>query len=209
MDRTVMMPVTCLNKDHGHGPAPVGPWCFSLSIDTKPVWPLNRENSAVCWDLDSTLADTRHRFHLIEKIKAGEATWDEHSLACTDDEPLTGAISLMRLLAPHHTQHIVSGRSAVAAYRTRAWLEKHQVPFDEICLRRRDDFTENGLIKARYVRELQALGIQVVMFFEDWPPVAAVVHEMTGVPAVVLTPPRALLHPELAPGTENFTMGTQ
>jgi hypothetical protein len=167
----------------------------------------SRESSAVCWDLDSTLADTRHRFHLIEKIKAGEATWDEHSLACADDEPLTSAIALMRLLFPHHTQHIVSGRSTVAAYQTRVWLEKHQVPFDALCLRRPDDFTENGLIKVRYVRELQAQGIKVVCFFEDWPPAAAVIRELTGVPTVVLTPPQRA--PGVAPGTENFTMGTQ
>jgi hypothetical protein len=190
-------PQNCLNKDHAHGPDPVGSWCFARSIDEKPAWPLNRENSACCWDLDSTLAGTRHRFHLIEKIKAAGIAddvtgWNEHSLACADDEPIESAITLMRLLAPHHAQHIISGRSAVAEKLTRDWLEKYGVPFDEIRLRRPDDFTGNAQIKINYVRELRERGLTVVLFFEDYPPVAQQIHEETGVPVVTLTPPATL-----------------
>lgn len=173
---------------------------------------MDREDSVCCWDLDSTLADTRHRFRLIEKIKAGEATWDEHSLACVDDEPIGSAIALMRLLFPHHAQHIVSGRSAVARDQTLTWLEKYQVPFDALQLRRPDDFTENGLIKVRYVRELEARSRRVVMFFEDYPPVAEQIHEMTGVPVTVLTPPyRGETHSRIEnpAADQNITMGTQ
>jgi len=148
-----------------------------------------RENSACCWDLDSTLAGTRHRFHVIEQIKAGQATWDDHSMACADDEPLTASIALMRLLAPYHAQHIISGRSAVAEKLTHGWLARHDVPADHVELRDPDDFTENGLIKARYVQKLQAQGITVAMFFEDWAPAAELIHELTGVPVAVLTPP--------------------
>jgi hypothetical protein len=154
--------------------------------------PLHRENSACCWDLDSTLADTRHRFHLIGKIKAGEATWDEHSLACANDQPIESAIALMRLLAPHHAQHIVSGRSAIAEKLTHGWLARHHVPFDEIALRHPDDFTGNAQIKIDYVRKLRERGLTVVMFFEDYPPVAQQILEATGVPVVTLTPPAVL-----------------
>jgi hypothetical protein len=178
---------------------------------------MNRENSVCCWDLDSTLADTRHRFHLIEKIKAAGIPddvrgWNEHSLACADDGPLEGAIALMRLLRPHHTQHIVSGRSNVARDLTLTWLINHDVPAARLTLRDPRDFTENGLIKVRYVRELEARGIRVVMFFEDYPPVAEQIHEMTGVPVTVLTPPyRGETHSRIenpAPD-QNIAMGTQ
>ncbi len=45
-------------------------------------------NAVVLWDLDSTLANTSHRQHMVPLIKAhteGGPTWEDYSLACTED----------------------------------------------------------------------------------------------------------------------------
>ena len=52
-----------------------------------------------CWDLDSTLCDTRHRQHMAAQVREKKATWLEYSLACADDEPIEGAVAMVRFIA--------------------------------------------------------------------------------------------------------------
>lgn len=145
----------------------------------------------VGWDLDSSLCSTMHRRHLIPKIRAGEATWDDYSMLCVDDPPIEGAVALMRLMKEmdHRVRHVaISGRSARAMRLTNAWADKHRVPLSRIMLRPDGDHTPNGPWKVQCIRKLEAEGNQVRLFVEDWDETARYVREHTGIPVLGLNP---------------------
>ena len=145
------------------------------------------DKRAVCWDLDSTLANTTHRQHMVPLIKAGKATWLDYSLRCADDEPIEGAATLVRLLYNARVwQFGVSGRSASAEDATRDWLKRHNVPLDDVFLRPDGDYTENGLFKVRVLGQLKADGFDVVLFIDDWQETADIIAAATPVPVLVV-----------------------
>lgn len=143
----------------------------------------------VGWDLDSSVASTMHRRHLIPKIRAGEATWHDYSELCPDDEPIEGSVALMRLMfqLDPRVQHVaISGRSVRALGLTQNWADAHGIPFDRYMLRPDDE--ENGSWKVRCIRQLQAEGHTVRLFVEDWAPAAKHIREQTGVPVLGVNP---------------------
>lgn len=145
----------------------------------------------VCWDLDSSLASTIHRRYLIPKILAGEATWDDYSMRCFDDPPIEGAVALMRLLTdldPEVRHVAVSGRSARAQFLTQQWAVSFAVPLSRYMLRPDGDRTPNGEWKVSCIRQLQAEGLRVRLFVEDWGPAAAYIREHTGISVLGLNP---------------------
>ena len=144
---------------------------------------------AVGFDLDSTLASTMHRRHLVPEIKAGRATWDDYSALSPGDTPIAGAVALARLLhAAGHPQYAISGRSQCAYGKTWAWLMDHDVPMNGLILRPEGDRTDNKLFKVAKIRELQAEGIEFCLFVEDWMPVAEYITEQTGIPVLGVNP---------------------
>jgi FMN phosphatase YigB (HAD superfamily) len=148
--------------------------------------------SVVFVDLDSTLADTRHRQHMIEDARAAgrEPDWEAYSLACAGDEPIPGTIQLVRMLT-WEGYHIVilSGRSEAAMYRTNEWLYRNQVPFNELILRPKavsyamspEEFKIAAIeawIDRNPDHDDPAGGpVRPTLIVEDWPPAADAMKE--------------------------------
>lgn len=167
--RTQVIPVV---SDNWHIP----------QLSWKPVY---------CWDLDSTIASTVQRRHMVEEIRAdaalaGEGAWDRYAMACADDAPITGSVALMRELRGPHV--VISGRSGCAAQLTQAWFEYHDVPVHATLLRAEGDHTRNGLYKVRVIEALRKAGVTVSLFFEDWKEAAEEIAARTGVPVVGINP---------------------
>jgi hypothetical protein len=143
--------------------------------------------TAVCWDKDSTLADTSHRQWMVKDIREKKGTtWEDYARACGPDKPILSARQLMRLLAPHHAQVIMTG--AYDCPEARNWLREHNFPYHGLYMREAGDNRPNGVLKAKWIKELQALGTDVVLFVEDWPEAAEDIRRLTGVPVLVLNP---------------------
>jgi hypothetical protein len=143
--------------------------------------------TAVVFDRDSTLAYTRHRWHL-SPMADPKSSWAAYAAACLEDSPIRGAVAAARLHYPHHRVHICSGMDASAAYRNRLWLDRHFIPYDEIRLRREgDEITRNEDLKVDYLQELRARGIEPVLFYEDWGPAADAIWRLAQVPVVGVT----------------------
>ncbi len=146
--------------------------------------------SVVLWDLDSTLANTMHRQPMIPLIKAEAGpTWEDYSMACTDDTPVEGAVTLVRLLShlePLVAQYGVSGRSEAARDLTLAWFARHDIPLDGLFLRPAGDHTPNGIYKVGVITQLRDSGLNVALFVEDWAETAAYIREETGVPVLLV-----------------------
>ncbi len=140
----------------------------------------------VCVDLDSTLADTRHRRHLVDPANPD---WRTYSLAAGADRPIEGPIELVRLLAQTCSIVILSARDEASRSLTEEWLRRHDVPHDGLILYRDGmDPTDLGEYKSLKVRGMRADGHRVVLVVEDAPAVADAVRS-TGVPVLLLTPP--------------------
>lgn len=150
---------------------------------------MNREDldTAVLFDLDSTLGDTRHRWHLSPKANP-LSSWDAYCAARMDDPPIIGAVTAARLHYPHHQVHICSGSGESSADVTRAWLDMHRIPYDVLRQRADGDRRPNAEIKIAYIEKLHASGIRVVLFYEDFPAVAQEIPARTGVPVVCVNP---------------------
>jgi hypothetical protein len=163
--------------------------------------------AAVVWDLDSTVADTLHRHHMLDGIKAWYAavetwgdeeqavlagnvkvTWDDYSMACIRDTPVAGTVTLMRMLWKSSLQIAVSGRNAVANELTQKWVRLHKVPLDKIVLRVAGDFTHSDEYKVRELSALEEAGITVLAYIDDWPSTATAVTLATGIPSLMVNP---------------------
>jgi hypothetical protein len=150
---------------------------------------LNREDldTAVLFDLDSTLGDTRHRWHL-SPMANPLSSWEAYCGARMGDVPLLGPVTLARLLYPHHQIHICSGSEASSGDVTRSWLNMHRVPYDVLKQRPEGDRRKNHVLKISYIEELHARGTRVVLFLEDHPEVAEEIPRATGVPVLGVNP---------------------
>jgi len=143
-------------------------------------------NTAVIFDLDSCLADTRHRWHL-SPMADPSSTWTAYCAARLGDAPIPGTVAAARLHYPHHQVNICSGSEATAEEVTRAWLDLHRVPYDALVLRTDPD-ASNADIKVGYIEFLRSVGVEPVLFYEDHPDVAREIYERTGVPVAGVNP---------------------
>jgi hypothetical protein len=132
--------------------------------DTLPV---------VVFDLDSTLADTRHRRQYLEGITITcPEDWAQYHTHCLDDAPVHGTIQLARLLHPHHRITILTARPDTKEIRekTEMWLDLHQVMYDSLILLPLDEHRPTGEWKTDVVAKMQADGYDVALMVDDWGP---------------------------------------
>jgi len=140
----------------------------------------------VVWDLDSTLARTSQRHWMLDRIRAGDADWDDYAMECVGDDPAEGPVQLMRLM-PQYRHVIISGRSARAVDLTVSWLSSHQVPADELRLAPPGGCPPGGAFKVSEIRAIQAEGREVLLVVEDFAEAAALIRQETGIPVLGIT----------------------
>lgn len=162
-------------------------------------------STAVLADLDSTIADTRQRWHLSPMADPAlddpALDWVRYSKACVGDVPLPGTIRALKLHWTEHQIHLVSGSGDESRKERILWLRRHKVPYDYLRLRPPGDSTPNGELKVRYIEWLRERGIEVLLFYEDWPEAARLIWEKTGVPVLGVNP----FYPE---DEQRFAQGT-
>jgi hypothetical protein len=151
------------------------------------VNPRDRLKTAVWFDIDSCLADTRHRWGL-SPMADPESSWDIYCAARMGDLPIPGTVAAARVHYMHHQVHLFSGSEDSSGDVTRKWLDTFRVPYDGLRQRAAGDDRANADIKIGYIQDLQALGIEVILGYEDHQDVAPVVYARTGVPVVGVNP---------------------
>jgi len=140
------------------------------------------------FDLDSTICNTEQRQWMVPKIKAGEASWADYSMASADDVPVDGVVRLLLALHDHYLIFIMSGRSEKARQISEHWLEKHGIPYDRLLLKPEGEDTENGLLKVQWIKQLEAEGFHFRLYVEDWPATADVIRGGAHIPVLVVNP---------------------
>ncbi|MGH9065915.1 MAG: MBL fold metallo-hydrolase, partial [Acidimicrobiales bacterium] len=146
----------------------------------------------VCVDLDSTLADTSHRHHLVLDGDDRDRTdWLAYSMACAGDSPIAGPCRLVGLLAGDHRIVVVSSRDGKARKLTEEWLEAQGIPYDELILGGGDGAPSDlHEFKIHHLRTLVEAGHQLDLVIDDLPGLPAAVAEAgLGVPVLTVRPP--------------------
>lgn len=122
--------------------------------------------NVVIFDLDGTLACGKHRLHLLPtKDLHLTESWTEFNLACADDA-LTGANAALAeaLWYQGHEVIILTGRSDIARDLTVDWLDKHDISYDRLIMRRHDDNRKDTIIKEE---ELRRIGLDRILLCVD------------------------------------------
>lgn len=127
----------------------------------------------VVWDLDGSLADGRHRLHLLPtKDYDKTESWTEFNLAAVDDLPFWDNIELCNVFAHSGDYRVVilTGRSDVARDITVEWLSQHGVCYDDLVMRSHSDNRKDTVIKEEYLR---SIGLEnILCCFDDLPHIA-------------------------------------
>ena len=126
-------------------------------------------------DIDGTVADARHRLHLI----AGDADhehWVRFFDAAVDDPPLPEGVSKARQLAETHDIVWLTARPERIRAMTERWLAQHELPPGRLLMLPDGDKTLARRYKLDTIRRLAAERVVAVVVDDD-PRVVALLEE--------------------------------
>ena len=120
----------------------------------------------IVFDLDGTLADTKHREHFLQQTPKNWAGWH----ACQkDDIPNKAVEVIFRKLAQSYDIEIWTARSEKQRIATLAWLDQYDMSKGFTVLRMRPDICkkDDDQLKQQWLLNHRQLGGEVLMVFED------------------------------------------
>lgn len=141
--------------------------------------PLPTIKSCVIFDLDGTLADTRHRLHLIREKKHGE-----FGAACVHDTPYVYLVHLCNMISCNLPVFICTGRSAEYLIQTQAWLSANNVKYQTLLMRAEGNHRPDAVVKKEMLNKIRRDGYEPLFAVEDRPSVVKMWRE-AGVPCLV------------------------
>ena len=103
------------------------------------------KHKAIIVDLDGTLCDVEHRVH---HVKSKPKNWDAFNQALSQDRPHFWCIELMAAMKSYgYKIYFVTGRGENYRKMTIDWLDSHKILFDELHMRKDQDFREDAEVK--------------------------------------------------------------
>lgn len=131
-------------------------------ITRKLEWPM------FIFDIDGTIADLGHRLHFIQQEPPD---WESFFASCGKDEPIVEVISLMRAIALRHDIALLTGRSDECRNTTENWLDRYDVPYCSMHMRKHGDHRQDNVVKGELLDVLLTendIPIQMIAgVFED------------------------------------------
>ena len=133
-------------------------------------------------DIDGTVADARHRLHLIAD-NATHDDWVAFFDAADMDPALEPGLEVVRELQTEHEIVWLTGRPERIRRLTERWLTQHDLPSRRLIMHPTDDVRPTAVVKLEQVRSIGAqFNIAVVM--DDDPRVVQLL-ESDGYPTVL------------------------
>jgi hypothetical protein len=116
------------------------------------------------FDLDGTLANLDHRLWYIQKP---DPDWRGFFSACDADSPIEPVVRILRHLDQSSYVVIFSGRSDEARDLTVNWLDKHEIPYDALYMRKEGDIRHDHIVKKEILDQAIADGWKPILFVDD------------------------------------------
>ena len=123
------------------------------------------KHKAVIVDLDGTLCDVEHRVH---HVKSKPKNWDAFNQALDQDQPYFWCIELIAAMKSYgYKIYFVTGRGENYRKMTVDWLIQYNVSYDELHMRKNQDFREDSEVKEEiYINEIEKIA-QVLFVVDD------------------------------------------
>ena len=126
------------------------------------------DKKVIIVDLDGTLALNQHRFHYIYPKDGSKPDWNGFFLACVDDEPNWPVIKAVRSFKESgYKVHIFSARGKIALTETIEWLDKHDVPHDQLTMKDIGCYTPDEELKREWLETLYPNYLEDILFILD------------------------------------------
>ncbi len=123
------------------------------------------------------VADVRHRLHHLE---SRPKDWKAFFAGAAADPPLSAGLGLARELGTDHDIVWLTGRPERLRRLTAGWLLSHDLPAEEIHMRRNGDHRPARQTKLAVVRQISATRVVAVVVDDDPAVVAAL--QSAGIP---------------------------
>lgn len=129
---------------------------------------------AVLFDIDGTLANCDHRLHHLD----GEVKdWESFFAAQVDDTPIAAVAELNHLLSYANNDKeriallIVTARPEQYREVTEQWLDRHQIWYYHVYMRKEGDYRPDNVAKADILNEVLEDGYEPFLVIDDRPQV--------------------------------------
>lgn len=123
-----------------------------------------RDGTGVVFDLDGVLSDAASRQHY---LNGPRPDWEAFFAASGDDPLIDEVATVLHLLAPELIVVLLTARPARVRTATLGWLDRHQLRWDLLVMRKDGDRRPARHFKQEAVRGVREQGIDVALCFED------------------------------------------
>jgi beta-phosphoglucomutase-like phosphatase (HAD superfamily) len=120
---------------------------------------------AVIFDMDGVLANGDHRQHLLNKL--GKKDWKTFFSKAGDDALIEEVARLTKLLDRDLSVVLLTARPTTIQDLTLAWLERFDIRWDLLVMRRDGDFSPSPEAKRHALEQLRDRGFGVLLAFDD------------------------------------------
>ncbi|MGH9105899.1 MAG: HAD family acid phosphatase [Acidimicrobiales bacterium] len=122
------------------------------------------KGEAVVFDLDGVLSDAASRQHF---LKGPKPDWEAFFTASAEDPLVDEVAVLLDLLAPGLAIVLLTARPARIGEVTMEWLERHDLRWDLLVMRRDGERRPARNFKQAALRDIRASGFELKLCFED------------------------------------------
>lgn len=150
--------------------------------------------SAVLFDLDSTIRDTRSRRGLCPTVNS-ESTWDRYHAAGWADLPLRGGIRLAHMLQAIAPIHIATFAPESNRVSTQDWLHRNHIVPHSLTMHDGSFGDDSVAFHVNCVGALLALGHTIDLVVQDQPRIAVAIENEHHIPVLCVNPCYAELPP--------------
>ena len=128
---------------------------------------------AVCFDVDNTISDTRHRAHYVENKVPKLRQWVEFFDAMGGDTVIQPTVDMLkRYYAQGLTVILITGRPETHRLLTTTWLLDNNIPYHQLIMKNKHDVRmQAALWKAKMMGQLQDEGYVIKLAVDDEPSV--------------------------------------
>lgn len=118
------------------------------------------KRSAYIFDIDGTIA------HMVENEEGNiRRAFDWHRVG--EDAPNIPVIEVMEQVAKDNDIIVVSGRSDKSREATEAWMEKHNISYDAMYMRKHGDMRDDSIVKREIVSIIEENHGEIKGVFDD------------------------------------------
>lgn len=110
-------------------------------------------------DIDGTLANCEHRRHhvrLLPNVPKKNRRWDLFNKGIPNDTVYEDVLWLYRLLHSSGCKMVLAtGRNEDDRVTTEQWLNKHNIVFDALYMRKSKDFRDDSIVKEEILEQIK------------------------------------------------------